>query len=55
MAVSALISTVSLGCIAVDLDTQQLQNEQAAVLRSQMVMVLLDGLALNRNGAALDH
>ncbi len=55
MAVSALISTVSLGCIAVDLDSQQLQAEQAAALRSQMVMVLLDGLALNRNGAALDH
>lgn len=55
MAVSAIISTVSLGCIAVDLDSDHLTAEQAAAIRSQMVMVLLDGLAPDRQLSSLGH
>jgi AcrR family transcriptional regulator len=55
MAVSALISTVSLGCVAVDLDSEHLQPHQAAAIRSQMVMVILDGLALSGHVASLGH
>ncbi len=52
-AVSALISTVSLGCIAVDLDSDHLDTEQARTVRSQMVTVLLKGLGLNHGVAGL--
>ena len=52
-AVSALISTVSLGGIAVDLDSDHLTADQARSVRSQMVTVLLEGLGLNRHMAGL--
>lgn len=51
--VSALISTVSLGCIAVDLDSDHLESEQVRAVRSQMVAVLLEGLGLQHRAAGL--
>lgn len=52
-AVSALISTVSLGGIAVDLDSDHLTADQARSVRSQMVTILLEGLGLNQRVAGL--